>query len=102
MSLLLAIFIIAAALLFVTGLYSLLVTRNLLRIVISLEILTKGVTLIMLGAGYINGNMATAQAYVITIIILEIVILVIAMGIVLGVYRLNGTLDTHKLNNLKG
>ncbi|MDR3552340.1 MAG: NADH-quinone oxidoreductase subunit K [Clostridia bacterium] len=102
MSLLLAIFIIATALLFVTGLYSLLVTRNLIRIVMSLEILTKGVTLIMLGAGYINGNMAAAQAYVITIIILEVVLLAVATGIVLGVYRRNGSLNARKLNNLKG
>jgi NADH-quinone oxidoreductase subunit K len=102
MSFLLAILIIGTALIFVTGIYSLLVTRNLIRILLSLDILTKGVTLMLIGAGYINGNMATAQAYVITIIILEVVLLVIATGIVLGVYRSNGTLDTHKLNNLKG
>ena len=102
MSMLLAIFIITVALLFATGLYSLLVTKNLIRIVISVEILTKGATLLLIAAGYLNGMMAQAQTYVVTIIILEVVLLVVAVGIILGVYKSNGTLDTKKLNNLKG
>ena len=102
MSMMFALFIIAAILLFAIGVYSLFVTRNLMRILISIEILTKGVTLLMIGAGYLTGKIAEVQAYVITIIIIEVVLLAIAAGIVLGVYRVNKTLDTKKLNNLKG
>lgn len=102
MSLLFALFIIAVVLLFAIGLYSLIVTHNLMRILISIEILTKGVTLLLIAVGYVSGNMAAIQAYVITIIIIEVVLLVIATGIILGAYRANGTLNTHDLNNLKG
>ena len=102
MTLLFALFVIAALLLLAIGVYSIVVTRNLMRILLSVEILTKAVTLLMIGAGYLTGNMGAAQAYVITIIVLEVMILVVAMGIVFGVYKKNGTLDTGKLNNLKG
>lgn len=102
MSLVVAVFIISIVLLFVIGFYSLLVTRNLIRILISVEILTKGVTLLMVVAGYLTNKMAQAEAYIITIIIIEVVLLAIATGISLGVYRANDDLNTKNLNNLKG
>lgn len=102
MTLLFTLFIITAVLLLAIGFYSMVVTRNLMRILISVEILTKAATLLMIGAGYMTGNMAAAQAYVVTIIVIEVMILVVAVGILFGVYKANGTLDTKKLNNLKG
>jgi len=102
MSVCLVIFLIAIALMFVTGFYCLIMTRNLIRILIALEILTKAATLLLITAGYISGKMATAQAFAITLIIVEVVVIAIAAGIVLGAYRHNETLDTRKLNNLKG
>ncbi len=102
MNLFFAILIVAVVLVVGIGIYSLIATRNLLRISLSVEILMKGATLLLIGAGYLTGDMATAQAYVITAIIIEVVLLVVATGIVLGVYRANGTLNTRELNNLKG
>lgn len=102
MTLLFGMFLIAALLLLAIGFYSIVVTRNLMRILLSVEILTKAVTLLMIGAGYLTGNMGTAQAYVVTIIVLEVMILVIATGIVFGIYKKNGDLDAGKLTNLKG
>lgn len=102
MNLFFAILIIAVVLVLGIGIYSLIATRNLLRILLSVEILMKGATLLLIGAGYLTGDMATAQAYVITAIIIEVVLLVVATGIVLGAYRANGTLNTRELNNLKG
>ena len=102
MSLILALFIIGVALLFAVGIYSLLVTTNLIRILVSIEILTKGVTLLMVGAGYATGKMVEAEAYVITIIVIEVVLLAIATGIVLGVYRDNGEIYTRSIKNLRG
>jgi NADH-quinone oxidoreductase subunit K len=102
MSLLLAMFIIGVVLLFGVGVFSLLVTKNLIRILVSMEILTKGVTLLMIGAGYATGKMAEAEAYVITIIVIEVVLLAVATGIVLGVYRNNGEIYTRNITNLRG
>lgn len=102
MSLLFALFLISVTLLFAIGVYSLLVTTNLIRILVSIEILTKGVTLLMIGAGYVTGRVVEAEAYVITIIVVEVVLLAIATGIVLGVYRNNGEIYVHGIRNMKG
>lgn len=91
-----------AAVLFITGFYTLLATRNLLRLLIALEILTKGVTLLLAYAGYLNGGTVLAQTFVITLIIIEVVVAVVAAGIAVGSYRHNGTLNIRKLRNLQG
>ena len=95
-------FVIAAILQLAVGAYSIIVTRNLIRILLSVEILTKAVTLMMIGAGYLTGNMGQAQAYVITIIIVEVMILVVATGLVFGLYGKTGSANTKDINNLKG
>ena len=102
MSLLFTLFLIGASLLIAIGVYGIVVTRNLMRIILSVEILTKAVTLVMIGAGYETGQMGVAQSFVITIIVVEVMLLVIATGILFGVYRNNGSLMTDQLNNLKG
>jgi NADH:ubiquinone oxidoreductase subunit K len=101
MSLLFALFLISVLLLFAIGVYSLLVTTNLIRILVSIEVLTKGVTLLMIAVGYATGQMAQAEAYVITIIVIEVVLLAIATGIVLGLYRDSGDIFTHGIETPK-
>ena len=93
---------VTAVLLVAIALYSLIATRNLMRILLSVELTMKAVTLLLIGAGYNSGKMGTAQSYVITIVVVEVMLLVVAVGIVYNVYRRNGSLDTKGLNNLKG
>jgi len=102
MTTLFVLFIISTVMLLIIGIYSLVVTRHLIRILLSVEILTKAVTLMMVAAGYLTGKMAEAQAYIISIIVIEVMLLVIATGIVYSVYKNDGTLDTKTINNLKG
>ena len=90
------------ALVFIAGAYCLMVTRNLLRAIIALELLIKGVTLLLIVAGYAIGNMALAQSLVITIIVIEVVIVVIAGGIGISVFRHTDSLDVRHLQKLKG
>jgi multisubunit Na+/H+ antiporter MnhC subunit len=54
---LLTLFIVAVLMIFTVGIYSLVVTRNLIRVVISLEVLTKGVTLLIILVGASGLNM---------------------------------------------
>jgi len=89
-------------LLFITGIYYLLVTRNLLRILIGMEILTKGVTLLLVAAGYLTGRTNVIQPVIITMIVVEVVIIAVAAGVVIAAYRKNGTIDIRELRNLKG
>jgi NADH-quinone oxidoreductase subunit K len=95
-------FTIFVILLSVIGFYSLMVTRNLIRVLIGLEILTKGVTLLFIIVGHVTGQIALAQALVITMIVIEVVIVVVGGGIILSIYRNEESLDVKNIRTLKG
>ena len=88
--------------LFIIGLYYALVTYNLIRVLIALELLIKAVTLLIVVVGYVSAHTALAQALVITMIVIEVVVMVVAMGVVIGVRGHTGSLDTIKVSDLKG
>lgn len=92
-------FIILLAL---TAIYCILFSHNLIRILIGLELLVKAVTLLIALAGYITGHMALAQAMIITLIVIEVVVIAVAAGIVVGAHRHNQSLDIRTLSKLKG
>jgi NADH-quinone oxidoreductase subunit K len=90
------------AMMFIAGVYCVVMTRNMMRALIGLEIITKGVTLLLILAGYVTGNMATAQAIVITLIIVEVVVIAITAGVILCIYRHTNSLDRSQIMDLKG
>lgn len=90
------------ALLFVAGLYCIIVTRNLMRILIGIELLMKAATLLLVVAGYVTGRIALAQAVVITMVVIEVVIMAVTAGVILSIHRNNDSLDARRLNQLKG
>lgn len=89
-------------LVFIAGLYCLLATHNLIRAVIGIELMIKAVTLFIILAGYITGRTGLAQAFAITLIVIEVVIMVVAMGVIINVYKHNKTLDVRTIRNMKG
>jgi NADH:ubiquinone oxidoreductase subunit K len=93
---------IAAVLLLAAGVYYLLVTFNLLRALIAVELMIKAVTLFLVLAGRLTGREGLVQSYVITLIVIEVVLMVVAGGLVLGVFRNTGSISTRRLRNLKG
>jgi NADH-quinone oxidoreductase subunit K len=86
----------------VVGFYSLLTTRNLIRALIALEVLTKAVTLLIVVAGTVSRQLGLAQALAITLIVIEVAVIVAAIGIVLCVHRRTGSVDASQLRNVKG
>ncbi|MGA2546125.1 MAG: NADH-quinone oxidoreductase subunit K [Rectinemataceae bacterium] len=86
----------------IAGVYCLVMTRNFIRVLIGLELMTKAVTLLIIVAGLASGRLALAQALAITLIVVEVVVVSVAAGIVLSVFRLNESLDIRKSRNLKG
>jgi len=89
-------------LLLIEGFYCVTVTYNLLRVLIGLEILIKAVTLFIIFAGYLSGNMALAQSIVITVIVIEVVVVVVAAGIILGFFKEYDSLNVRNARNLRG
>jgi multisubunit Na+/H+ antiporter MnhC subunit len=95
-------FMIFIILLFICGAYCIAATFNMVRAMIGLELLIKAATLLIILAGYLCGRSALAQAIVITLIVIEIVVMVVAGGIILWAFRHNESIDPRKLSNLKG
>lgn len=73
-----------------------------MRALIGIELLIKAVTLLIILAGYVTGRTALAQALVITIIVIEVVVAATAAGIAVRVFSHTDTLDVKSLENLKG
>ncbi len=83
------------------GLYCLLVSRNLLRLLIGIEILSKACILALISCGSAIGKIGMAQAFAITMIIVEVVVVAVALALIMRAYGANGSIDMWKLNRLK-
>ncbi len=84
------------------GIYGLLITRNLIKVVIALQILVKGALLALIGAGEVSNQAMVSQSLVMTVIVADTVVAVVALAMVVQVKRLLGTLDVRALTNLRG
>lgn len=96
------VFGIGVVLTVIAGLYLILASRNLIRKLIGLEVMTKGITLLIIVAGKATGRQALAQSMAITQIVLEVAVLVVAVGLVLCVFKHTGSIKASELQNVKG
>jgi multisubunit Na+/H+ antiporter MnhC subunit len=93
---------IVILLIFMAGFYCLLASFNLMRLLIALELMIKSVTLLIIYAGNQSQHLALTQSLVITLIVIEVVVMVVAAGVVLGLHRYHNSLNTKHIKNLKG
>ncbi len=84
------------------GVYGLLVTRNLIKMVAVLQILIKAALLALVLAGYVSGQVNLGQSLAATVIVADTVVAVIGLALGVQVRRRWGTLDLRKLDSLKG
>ncbi len=84
------------------GFYGLMASRNLIKIVVALQILVKGALLALVAAGNSNGQIGLSQSMALTVIVADTIVAV--MGIALGVQirRRAGSLDVSALSRLRG
>ena len=98
----LRIFIPFIILLLIIGFYYILATRNLIRILLGVEIITKAALLAIIVAGYITNNIPLAQSLAIIMIIVEVFVVAIAAGIIIQIYKRTGSLNARNIRNLRG
>lgn len=84
------------------GLYGLLVTRNLIKMVLVLQLLVKTAVLGLVLAGKFNGQINLGQSLAATVIVADTVVAVIGLALAVQVQRRCGTLDLQQLAKLKG
>lgn len=88
--------------LFGVGLYGLLITRNLIKVVMVLQILVKAVVLALVLAGKISGNLGLGQSIAATVIVVDTIVAVVGLALAVQVRRRFGTLDVSKIDTLRG
>ena len=83
------------------GIYALLVSRNLIKIIIALQILVKGVLVAFVLAGYEQKQVMLGQSLALTIIIADTIVAVVGMALAVQIRRHFGTLDIKALRTLR-
>lgn len=84
------------------GVYLLLGYRNLIRIMLGVEVISKGTTMILLGAGLHQGRPDFIQVLIVTFIIVEAILAAVMLGIVIVSHKIHVTLDIRRQSKLKG
>ncbi|MGB2897324.1 MAG: NADH-quinone oxidoreductase subunit K [Anaerolineales bacterium] len=84
------------------GFYGLLTTRNLIKVVIMLQVLVKAAVLGLITVGNASGQLNLTQSMAITVIVADTIVAVIGMAFAIQIRRHVGTLDTNELSSLRG
>ncbi|MEM0023617.1 MAG: NADH-quinone oxidoreductase subunit K [Thermofilaceae archaeon] len=93
---------VTAAALMAVGLYCMAAKRNLIKIVMGLEIVATAVNVNFLGMGMKgNGLDSLAQIYVALNMAVSAALLALALSLVVVLYRHYGTLDSSKIARLR-
>lgn len=111
---------VAAAALFLIGLYGVIVHRNLLRMLLSLGLMESATFLMLIALGYRTGGTAPIfyeqgivpgetvvvdpimQALALTSIVIGVVTLAMALSLIIHLARHYRTLDAHRIRDLRG
>ncbi len=98
----LSIVLVAVLCLLGIGLYGLLALRNLIKIVIVLQILGKAGLLALIAAGLAVGQVNLGQSLALTFIVADTVVAAIGLTLAVQVRRRIGTLDVREIGKLHG
>ncbi|MCI4463920.1 MAG: NADH-quinone oxidoreductase subunit K [Caldisericum sp.] len=111
------IFYVSALLIIGIGIYAIIIKKNLMKIIIGLDLIETGINLLIVSIGYINGKTApifsegvmdasrmvdsVPQALTLTSIVIGASELALAAAFVVLLYRKYGTLDVRKIRSLR-
>jgi len=95
-------FVVGVLGLFGVGLYGLLATRNLIKMVSVLQVLVKSAVLALVVAVKMGGNINLGQSLAATVIVADTIVAVIGLALGVQVQRHFGTADLKEISTLKG
>jgi NADH-quinone oxidoreductase subunit K len=84
------------------GFYGLMASRNLIKVVVTLQIMVKAALLGLIAAGNASGKINLSQSLAITVIVADTIVAVIGMALAVQIRRQLGTLDIQELSKLRG
>ena len=83
------------------GLYGLLISRHLIKVVVALQIMIKAAMVALVVAGEAVGQVNLAQSIVLTVIVVDTIAAVLALALIVQIKRQTGTLDAADLAHLR-
>ena len=84
------------------GIYGLLISRNMIKVVVALQILVKGALVALTAAGEASGQIDLGQSLAVTVIVADTVVAVVGLAFAVQAKRLLGTFDLQALSKLRG
>jgi len=84
------------------GFYGLLASRNLIKIIVALQILGKAALLGLIAAGNASGQVDLGQSLALTVIVADTIVAVMGIAIGVQIRRRTGSLDVSDLSKLRG
>lgn len=93
---------ITAVVVFVLGLLCIIINRNMIKTFIGIEILNRGITLLVVSSGFYRGQTAIAQTIAVLSITIDAVVVAIALSLIINAKRLYGDVNSQLLTRLKG
>lgn len=93
--------LVAVFALVLIGLYGLLILRNLIKVVVALQIFAKGTILVMVVAGGMQGQPGVGSSLAVTVIVADTVVTVIALALAIQVKRHFGSMDSRAISSLR-
>lgn len=92
--------VLVAGALFATGLAALIARGNLIKMIIGLELMGKGVSLLFITGGYLSGDTGISQAVVFNLIVIEAVVAGVALVFVILAKQVWSTLDVGAIESM--
>jgi NADH-quinone oxidoreductase subunit K len=78
------------------------VSRNLIKLVIALQILVKAALLGLILAGKVSGQVNLGQSLALTALVADTIVAVIGVALAIQIQRRIGSLDVRELSQLRG
>ncbi len=83
------------------GLYCILATRNLIKVIVGLQLLVKGAVLAFMLAAHLTQNENLGQTYGLTIIVADTIVAVVGLALAVQIRLRTGSLDIRTISSLK-
>jgi len=84
------------------GFYGLLVIRNMIKIVIAIQIMVKGAMLALVVAGGLNNQINMGQSLALAVIAADTIVAIIGLALAVKIQRSFGTLNIDEVIHLEG
>ena len=88
--------------LFGVGCYGMLITRNLIKIVIVLQVMVKAAVLALVLAGQAGGQPGLGQSLAATVIVADTMVAVVGLALAVQIRRRVGSVDLSAIATLRG